>query len=123
MLRLLRHISLALLILAPSGMAMAADVVSGYVAGVDDLPLMSGLSEVPNSSTVFDKPDGRIVEAYAAGVGIKPGAIADFYRAALPQLGWKQGSDLIFVRENEQLQLTISEEGARVTVRFDIAPR
>jgi len=38
-----------------------------FVAGTEDVPLMPGLMPVPNSDVVFDKPEGRIVEARAEG--------------------------------------------------------
>jgi hypothetical protein len=92
-----------------------------FVAGINDLPLMPGLIEIAGTSTVFDKPSGRIVEAYATGKG----SIADlvkFYVATLPQLGWHRTGDLYFERDKEQLLLTPVEDGGTLTVRFNLSP-
>ncbi|MBX3494023.1 MAG: hypothetical protein KF899_13750, partial [Parvibaculum sp.] len=41
----------------------AALAEGGYLADVDDMPLMAGLSETGDSGIIFDKPGGRIVRA------------------------------------------------------------
>ena len=58
----------------------------GFIEQVTDLPLMPGLSELRGAGVVFDKPDGRIVEAYAEG-GVDREAVLDFYYNTLPELG------------------------------------
>ena len=55
---MLRRLALVLLLIAP--LAAHADE---FVAGTEDVPLMPGLTPVQGSSLVFDKPQGRIVEA------------------------------------------------------------
>lgn len=94
-----------------------------FIAGTEDIPLMPGLVEVVGAGLVFDKPDGRIVEAYAEGRGLASVQVLGFYRQTLPQLGWKPISDLQYQREGEDLRLSISTESNRLVVRFDIAPR
>ncbi|MEQ8195904.1 MAG: hypothetical protein RIB59_15590 [Rhodospirillales bacterium] len=111
------------------GRAAAAD----YIAGLDELPLMQGLSENMDKRVVFDTPAGRIVEAYASGP-VSASAVTAFYRATLPQLGWRQsrapGEDkLAYEREGEQLIIDFPEgrsvggNGATLTVRFTVRPR
>lgn len=111
----------ALLALALAGPRPAG--ASDFVAGIADLPLMPGLRELPGEGLLFDKPGGRIIEAYAEGENLARQAVIDFYHQTLPQLGWQRQGNLVFVREAEELKLTLSEEGRRVIVRFDIAPR
>ena len=94
----------------------------GFIEQVIDLPLMPGLSEVKDAGVVFDKPDGRIVEAYAEG-DLKRDAVIGFYSDTLPQLGWQAGPGLSFQREGEQLQIDIREEGAGVTVQYTLSPQ
>ncbi|MCW5731155.1 MAG: hypothetical protein KIT20_10375 [Alphaproteobacteria bacterium] len=96
---------------------------SEFVAGIADLPLMPGFRELPGEGLLFDKPGGRIVEAYAEGEDQPRQRVMDFYNQTLPQLGWRRAGDLVFVREAEELKLTLSEEGGRLIIRFDIAPR
>ena len=95
---------------------------NAFVAGISDLPLMPGLTEVAGTSTVFDKPSGRIVEAYATGKGTIEDLVK-FYTATLPQLGWHRTGDLYFERGKEQLLLTPVEDEGRLTVRFNLSPR
>src|SRR5215469_8306568 len=62
-LALLRHISFVAVVIA----SLSAALANGFVVGTEDVPLMPGLAPVPGSSLVFDKPEGRIVEAQASG--------------------------------------------------------
>lgn len=98
---------------------------SGFIEQVTDLPLMPGLSEVKDAGVVFDKPDGRIVEAYAEG-DLKRDAVIGFYRDTLPQLGWTQakaaGAAATFRREGENLALDFLDGGGALVVRFTLTP-
>src|SRR3546814_17721527 len=82
MLRILLHgfaAAFLFCLAAPPGDAAAQDGAgSGYVAGIPDLPLMPGLKELPDSGLVFDKPGGRIVEAFARG-DVTAQAVIAFY--------------------------------------------
>src|SRR3990172_1683590 len=88
--------------LAPSE-SLRADESSTFVAGVEDLPLMPGLVEIGDAGVVFDKPGGRIVEAYAEGKTRRAEVIA-FYGQTLPQLGWRAAGATIYRREGERLE-------------------
>ena len=108
-----------LLVLSAGGRAVAE---GGFIAGVEDLPLMPGLTEIADAGMVFDKPSGRIVEAFAEGP-VTEQAVAEFYGTTLPQLGWQAGPGLSFQREGEQLQIEVREEGAGVTVQYTLSPQ
>jgi hypothetical protein len=105
-------------LLVAGGGGVAAD---SFVAGIEDLPLMQGLEEDPEARVVFDAPGGRIVEARATGP-LAPAAVADFYAAVLPQLGWRRAGDTAFRREGETLRLEITDTGRGVDVRFAVSP-
>ncbi|MGH6719497.1 MAG: hypothetical protein ACREER_09285 [Alphaproteobacteria bacterium] len=109
---------LALLVLLVLAVGARA---AGFVSGTDDLPLMDGLAEIAGSGTVFDKPSGRFVEAYAAGP-VSEDAVAGFYRESLPHLGWSPAGPLIFTREGERLSIVLTPTDAGLTVRFSLAP-
>ncbi len=98
---------------------------SGFIEQVTDLPLMPGLSEVRDAGVVFDKPDGRIVEAYAEG-DVERDAVIGFYRDTLPQLGWTRaktaGAAATFRREGENLALDFLDGGGALVVRFTLTP-
>jgi len=91
------------------------------VPGFQALPLMAGLEIEPGSAVVFDKPDGRIVEAGAAGGG-PAGRIRSWYAEALPQLGWRPVGAGLFRREGETLSLVVSAHGSGARVAFRLFP-
>ena len=95
----------------------------GFVADVEDLPLMPGLSEIAGAGLVFDKPEGRIVEAYARG-SLTPDAVLAFYRRSLPQLGWVAAGPAAYHREGERLDLEVlgQDTAGTVVVRFSLSP-
>lgn len=93
-----------------------------FLSGIDDLPLMPGLTELPESGVVFDKPSGRIVETYAEGPVTRESVIA-FYRRTLPQLGWRDHGMAAFRREGEQLALTFLGVDGDLVVRFTLQPQ
>lgn len=93
----------------------------GFIAKVADLPLMPGLAEVADAGVVFDKPDGRIVEAYAEG-SVERAAVLAFYNDTLPQLGWRPAGAGRFRREGENLALDFLDGGGPLIVRFTLTP-
>ena len=112
----------ALIVLGLSFGLAAQQGGGGFVGGVEDLPLMPGLVEVAEARVVFDKPGGRIVEAFAVGRA-SAAEVREFYAQALPQLGWRPISGGGYGREDEVLSLDIGAEGDEVTIRFSISPR
>ncbi len=91
------------------------------MAGVADLPLMPGLAEVPDAGVVFDKPAGRIVEAYAEGA-VSRAAVTAFYIRTLPNLGWRAKAEALFQREGEVLRLGFMGDDGALVVRFTLQP-
>jgi hypothetical protein len=101
----------------------AAQEGKEFIAGIEDLPVMPGLAEIADAGLIFDKPSGRIVEAYAQGeVGEQ--AVLDFYQETLPQLGWLSQADNRYAREGEELTLQVrAGETGGVVVMFRLAPK
>jgi hypothetical protein len=96
---------------------------AAYIDQIADLPLMRGLREVPEAGMTFDKPSGRIVEAFAHG-DVSTAAVRRFYRQTLPQLGWTRLGTDAFAREGERLTLEyMGASGGDLTVRFTLSPR
>ena len=89
---------------------------------IDDLPLMNGLTAVPDEDTLFVAPHiGRIADSTATGaVGIS--AVYDFYRRALPHLGWKIVDSHTYRRGGEKLSINAQANGKITIVRFSIKP-
>jgi hypothetical protein len=112
----------AALVLGGSAVPGPRAQAQGYMVEVEDLPLMPGLAEVEGAGVVFDKPDGRIVEAFAQGRVTREAVLA-FYRRALPQLGWRTGGGAAFRRDGETLSLDFLDGGGALIVRFTLVPQ
>jgi hypothetical protein len=95
---------------------------AAFLSAVEDVPLMPGLVEVAGAATIFDAPQGRIVETFATGE-VGADAIRSFYGQTLPQLGWTAAGATEFRREGERLTLEITPAEAATTVRFTLAPQ
>jgi hypothetical protein len=93
----------------------------GFVPGTEDVPLMPGLIVQANSGVVFDKPQGRIVEAKARG-RLKRAQVREFYAATLPSLGWSRDGE-VWRREGEVLAIVITGSDGDVMVAFSLKPR
>jgi hypothetical protein len=91
-----------------------------FIAGVEDLPLMPGMREIPTAGLAFDSTGGRIVEAYASGP-VRRDAVLAFYAETLPQLGWTADADTRFRRRGEVLVLEFLRSDP-LTVRFTLVP-
>ena len=119
---LLRTISFAIAIsLGAATLAGSTLAESNFLADVDDLPLPEGLVEDAGARMVFDKPEGRIVDTAAAGPG-DARQVRSFYARTLPALGWQSRGEGIWQRDDENMELTVAQDGARVVVRFLVTP-
>jgi hypothetical protein len=98
--------------------ALAAD--SSYLVEVDDLPLAPGLIELPGG-TLFESPQGRIVEANAQGEMLEV-ELRSFYDETLPQLGWTQTAPDEYRRDKEVLRFEITTNGMLVNIHFSLTP-
>ena len=106
----------------PSTLAAASGPAPAtFLSNLEDVPLMPGLTERKDLAGSFDKPEGRIVEAYAEG-RLSAGAVTKFYAATLPQLGWRPQGNNRFAREGEELLLLFKPTGTKLTVQFSLSP-
>jgi len=110
------------LLLAAAATAAGAAEGTVFVSGIDDLPLMAGLSETAGNALVFDSPAGRIVEAEASGPASRE-EVLRFYGATLPELGWRRDGEATFSRQRETLHLEITGGPDSLSVKFILAPR
>ena len=115
-----------LLALAITSAGVAPSAAAGeFLLAISDVPLADGLSEAPDP-LIFESEQGRFVSAAAAG-SVGASAVADFYTASLPALGWRPagGEGLSFIRENEHLTITLipSEPAPGLSVRFELIIR
>ena len=108
--------------LAAASPASAAGKAAVFIDKIADLPLMDGLSEVEDAGVSFDKPSGRIVEAFAHGE-VEKATVRQFYKNTLPQLGWTRLGRDHFAREDEGLTLDYLGKNGDLTVRYTLQPR
>ncbi len=99
----------------------AAAQAQEFLEGLEDVPLMRGLTTVEDAGIVFDTPGGRIVEVYATGA-LDRGTVVGFYAETLPALGWTPRSEVRYVREGEALQLDLFGADYDILVRFTLSP-
>lgn len=92
-----------------------------YVDGIEDLPLMPGLSQDAGQATVFDQADGRIVESAATATSPAQ-AIRGFYADSLPQLGWTSAGTDRWTRDGEVLTLDLQSSKTGTRVLFRLSP-
>jgi hypothetical protein len=116
------RIVLVLLALLVPGASHDGLASSKFVTGFDDLPLMSGMTEIPDTDVAFDTTAGRIVIAFARTTD-RPEKIQTFYGTALPQLGWREQSKLAYEREGEVLSFDYLADGPDTIVRFSLLPQ
>ena len=91
------------------GILPANAVTYNFIDGLEDVPLMSGLTQHIDDTVSFGNEEARFIEVYltSAKVGFK--MVEKFYTESLPQLGWtyqgKEGNSLLFYREGEALNI------------------
>jgi hypothetical protein len=100
-----------------SGLAAAK-----FVSGFDDLPLMSNMTEIPDTDVSFDTTAGRIIIAFARSPD-GPETIRAFYRTVLSQLGWQKQTETAFTREDEVLSFDYLTDGSDTVIRFSLLPQ
>ncbi len=98
----------------------AGDEPAAFLAGVEDVPVMPGLTQLESAGVAFDASTERIVVAWAAGAVGKDDVLR-FYGDTLPQLGWVMDRPGRFRRDGEALQLDFLA-GDILTVRFTLSP-
>lgn len=106
----------------PAPAAAAGPAQASFLSNLDDVPLMPGLTERKDLAISFDKPEGRIVEAYAEG-RLAASEVAKFYAATLPQLGWRGLGNNRYTREGEELLLRFTAAAGKLTVQFALSPK
>lgn len=101
----------AVLLLLFTGPALAQDAPP--FQELTGIPVMDGLTEDTDARLVFDKPEGRIIEARFAGQ-VSPEDVMVFYKETLFQLGWVLNDvgtgalEADFSREEEDLTITLT---------------
>jgi len=118
----MRHslrIGLCILGLLLAKTSVAAD--STFLSALEDVPLMTGLTEAVEDTVYFDTPAGRIVEIFAQGT-VKKELVLKYYQDSLPSLGWKRTPQGTYEREGEYLAVMVTMDKGNAVVRFALSP-
>lgn len=107
---------------ALTGQARAGDLPRFFEV-LYDIPVMPGLTEIPDMAMVFDKPAGRIAQAGALGPGLTKAEIIDFYNDSLPQLGWRSQGEGTYLRDGEILRIEAQTAPSGPLVTLTLAPQ
>ncbi len=100
---------------------------AGFIEGLEDVPVLEGMTQIPSDSISFGNEESRLVEAVLTSnkVGFKK--VEKFYQDTLPQMGWtyqgKRDNTLIFEREGEVIEISresIKPLMVRITVKSKI---
>lgn len=96
------------------------------VAGIEGVPLMPGLVELADDTVIFDKPEGRIIDATALGA-ISLRDAYTYYHGALIETGWtpllrKVIDGILMVRGGEVLHVRLRREAGETAVHFSLSP-
>lgn len=120
MMKLMRYLILVLVGLTFNTSAMAA---AGFIDGLEDVPVMEGLSQLPNDAISFGNEESRLVEAILVGEQTSFAKVEKFYKDTLPQMGWsfqsKKNNSLLFYRDRESLEI-IKEESNPLKIRITV---
>ena len=92
-----------------------------FLSSIEDVPLMSGLTEDKTIMLNYNKPSGRLVQVYTYGQLNEIEAIT-YYRLVLPEFGWKNINNLVFHREGEMLKIRLFRENNTLIVVFMLSP-
>ena len=95
---------------------------TAFFSELEDIPLMPGLTELPEDSLSFDKPEGRIVEQVALIGDLSQKDVLVYYGGVLTHLGWGRVSDTRFFREREYLELSYEEQQGATLLKVMVRP-
>ena len=103
---------------------MPARAQTAFFDELGDVPVMPALTELPDRTVSFDKPEGRIAQVTAlAGSGTDIADIEGFYVQGLPQFGWQAQGKNRYAREDQILTISPQMEAGQKLVVFRLEPR
>lgn len=98
------------------------DTEPRFFSVLHDVPIMDGLIEIEDNTTTYDKPNGRIIDAFAKTNAISKENIITYYNATLPQFGWGKTAHGQFYRKDEILKLTFEQRENMQILKISIRP-
>lgn len=103
---------------------LSFNVQATFIEGLEDVPLLKGMSQVQKENISFGNEESRLVEASLTSSKMGFSKVEKFYVETLPQLGWsyqgKRDETLTFYRDGEVLDIareSIKPLVVRITVK------
>jgi len=87
-----------------------------------DVPVISGLTALPEMSYVYDTPQGRVAHSAAMIEGGTAEAIYAGYTQILPQFGWSVMGQGLYGREGEFLEISHEVVDNAYVFHFELRP-
>lgn len=107
-----------------SAIMLSFNVQATFIEGLEDVPLLKGMSQVQKENISFGNEESRLVEASLTSSKMGFAKVEKFYVETLPQLGWsyqgKRDETLTFYRDGEVLDIareSIKPLVVRITVK------
>ena len=89
-----------------------------FVPEIENVPICTGFVQDYEQTTFFDSPQGRIITVVLIGRD-NPSYIRQFYEDTLEVLGWQVGTDGMFYRNGEQLNVTVNDAGTVIKLQLE----
>lgn len=96
---------------------------ANFIEGLEDVPVMEGLRQIPNDNITFGNEESRLVEAILTSRSANFAKVEKFYKDTLPELGWRCKSEsdttIVFQREGESLEM-VRESAKPLKIRITV---
>ncbi|MAU41480.1 MAG: hypothetical protein CMF31_07645 [Kordiimonas sp.] len=100
---------------------IATDQLSAAFLRDVDVPLPGGFTEIESQRTMFDSPEGRLIQTKAEGL-MQAERVLIFYNQSLPALGWLKiipsEKASIICDDKAYACLTVLREGERLHIEI-----
>ena len=93
-----------------------------FLDGTEDIPLYRGLKVYGEAPAIYDSLSGRVIDATYFKLETTTFDVEKFYALTLSQLGWVKLASGLYLRDEEQLEITIDEQDGGVIVHFVLSP-
>ena len=101
-------------------------VQAAFIEGLEDVPIMDGMTQITNDNISFGNEESRLIEAVLIGKSATFKSIKAFYKNTLPQMGWifqnSTESTLVFEREEEIIEIQ-KEDTNPLKIRITVKSR
>jgi len=94
-----------------------------FVEGLEDIPLMQGLTQLEDENISFDVPEGAFKSIKLETKTLTQKEILTFYEESLKNLGWRKTAKNTYERENLTLHESFEREGKKLLLIFELTTK